>query len=368
MLKNSLRLLLCFYFVYGGASLAEASEIMWNGFASVYARESLTTNPRDSSTDDKGINFDNDTKVGLNMSSHFAKDWTAVGQIVASRRSITPANVAATWSPEFDWFFLNYDDPTTGLSMKVGRQLYPFSLTAEYVDVGLAYPWRELPEQFRTAVFFKSFEGLSLAYQKTIGESQFVARLFGGDARSGQPDQSNNAYNGYQINNLEGAVVSLEAEGWKLHATYSQFRIVITSPNFQTPPTPSTLVGSEFGSMNHNVTIGGTYDRHNIMGYLEYTLNCNTAFPDCLVKAYYGTLGYHLGAFLPHYTFALGDWDIPGEFNGRETSHGFGLNYQLDPAIVLKAEYLRQQDTGTAIFLTNVGWADSVALGLNVVF
>ena len=368
MFQKSLVSWICFCFIFGLAQSSSASEIILNGFASVYGRQSLTKNPMDQSTDDKGINFDNDSIIGLNISSHFAKDWTAVGQLVAGQRALSPSNVAPDWSPEFDWFFLTYEEPTTGLSVRVGRQLYPFSLTAEYVDVGLTLPWRTLPIQFRTAVFFKSFEGISVAYQKPIGDIQFNARIFGGDARSGQPVLGNNGYEGYEINNLIGVVSAFEGDGWKVQATYSQFRLILTMPNYQTLPLPSTLAKIEFGGMNHDFTIGGSYNKNHILGYLEYARACNSGFESCIADTYYGTLGYHLGSFLPHYTFSYGDWKIPGFFTGRETSHGFGINYQLDPSAVLKLEYLRQQDVGGAVFLTSVGTAESVAMGVDIVF
>ena len=105
-----------------------AANIEMNGFASVYGRSSTTQKVRDESTDDHGLNFSNDSKIGMNIRSNFEEGWSAVGQFLASQKHPIPNENGANWGGEFDWFFLKYEDPS-GFNLKIGRQLMPGSIT-----------------------------------------------------------------------------------------------------------------------------------------------------------------------------------------------------------------------------------------------
>ncbi len=341
-----------------------AANIEMNGFASVYGRSSTTQKVRDESTDDHGLNFSNDSKIGMNIRSNFEEGWSAVGQFLASQKHPIPNENGANWGGEFDWFFLKYEDPS-GFNLKIGRQLMPGSITAEYVDVGLTYPWRELPQQYYLAVSFKSFEGVALGYQMPFLGHTLTFQTYGGN---GRPLLQPNADMVIETNDILGAVLRLDAGDWLFQAVYAQVHILIINPSYSpTPPSPVNIETSLDGTVQA-VYLGGRYDAGKDMVYVEYLQSCRTGEPECDVRSYYGTYGRHFGKFLPHYTYAFADWIVAGFFDGHEISHTLGLNYQLRDSIVLKGEYLWQEDKHGAVFLTKEGRAESVAVGLDVVF
>lgn len=353
-----------------------AADIKLNGFASAYARASLTEDPHSLWTDGKGVNYSNDTKIGLNLRSDYEENWSANAQLVAAQKSILATNSSPTWAPGFDWFFVTYDDPATDLSINVGRQLFPGTLTAEYVDVGLTYPWRRLPEQFASIQPFKAFEGVSVQRQMNLFGQALSIRVFGGGGRP----------NGFdtvppttaEIDDLIGTRLNLEGDGWKLHSTYSQFHVVQLIPSYTATPTPpsnSTLniIRIAIPGTIRVFTLGAHYEKESLMIYSEYSQShlseTDAIFTSReLAKGYYSTLGYHFGKFLPHYTYSYAKFDAGHLIAGHEKSHALGLNYQMNPSTVVKGEYLIQEDTHGALVLSSEGTARSVALGINLVF
>jgi predicted porin len=347
----------------GFADESMATELKWNGFASMYARDALDKDTRDVSTQSKGIGTTNDSKFGLNLRADIDEEWSAVGQLVVSQKAYGPSGETPNWGGEFDWFFLSYRNLDYGFEIKAGRQLFPSTLTAEYVDVGITYPWRRLPQQFSAISQFKSFEGVSVSKKYQIADVNIDGRVFGGNGKSNlQPTGIATV----DITNMTGALLSAEGDGWKIQSTYTHLTVVYQTSPF-TPVSPG-LPTMEIPKTNLWV-LGGRYDRGGLVTYAEYGRSRNDD-NTIKVSGYYGMIGYHVGRFLPHYTYAMADWKLnPFFLDAKEISHNYGLNYQLNPSIVLKVEYLRQIDKRGALFLTKAdSWADSVAVGINAVF
>jgi len=349
-----------FIFVMAG-SLAEAAQLTWNGFASFYGQKSFTSDVYDLGLPQDKTDFSNGTKVGLNLRADFADNWSLIGQLLAAQRTLGfNNNSPPIWGPEYDWVYLNYD-PTNEINVRVGRQIFPGSLTAEYTDVGLALPWRRLPIQFYTLVQFKSFEGISGAYQLKLGADTLSIRLFGGDSR---PDQEDGLNFVYQINDLSGFTLSFEGNGWRVQATAAQFYYVPIIPS------PGITLQTNLGKY---IEAGGKYDKNNIVAYLEYIdSECGTGSTVCYGRGYYGTLGYRLGNFMPNFTYAYAENNFNTGFV-ELTSNIAGVNFQLNPSMVLKAEYLMEQGLNNATpgginYISASGVARSVSVGLDLVF
>jgi hypothetical protein len=361
----SVILLIFFLLSFLAAQLADAAQLTWNGFASFYGRKSLTVDTYDLSLNQDQLDLSNGTRVGLNLRDDFEDGWAFVGQLLAAQRGLgNVVNNPPNWSPQFDWAFLSYD-PTNEINVRVGRQIFPASLTSEYQDVGLAYPWRKLPAQFFAIAPFKSFEGISFAYQLTLGRQNLNLRLFGGNS---EPDLEPGISQSYQVNNLSGVALTYEGNNWRIRATAAQFVYVANFLATQTTPAFSFAA-----PQNKYFEIGGTYDQHNIMAYAEYVdVECPGSGIICYGRSYFGTLGYHLGNFLPHVTYSYGEANFETGFI-ELTSNAIGLNYQINPSIVLKAEYLIEQGLGPVAgggpaYISAAGVARSTSLGFDVVF
>jgi len=348
-------------------SLCFAANMTVNGFGSFFARQSLTDDVHDNSLEATKIDYSNSTRVGINVRSDLNSEWSAIGQLVASQKSLFSSTAPPNWTPAWDWIYLNYV-PSNNMTFKFGRQLFPTSMTSEYIDVGLVYPWRKLPVQFILAATpFKWFEGASGAYQFHWDNQTIEFKLFTGGSRP-QPDPGSTQV--IQIDNLTGGVLSIEKEGLRFQVTLSKYQLGINTPS--DPPVRILNLPKD----NHISGVGGYYDRNNIVAYAEYAYaNCGTA---CGARAYYGTLGYHIESFLPYVMYSDGAVEAINTYNANIRSTTIGLNYQVDSGIVLKTEYLTQNgdDIGPArAFLGSKsgaaiedGRADSYSIGLDVVF
>jgi hypothetical protein len=133
------------------------------------------------------------------------------------------------------------------------------------------------------------------------------------------------------VTNLLGAVASLEGEGWQIHLNASR---------------NTDVQGAVFSAHTQHYTAGYRYDRHHIVSWGEYGYEQS---PDGTVltggqtymgqsKGGYVLVGYRIGDFLPRYTYADGNYNL-GIYTGENTSHIFGLNYQMSTQAVVKAEY-----------------------------
>ncbi len=66
-----------------------------------------------------------------------------------------------------EWLYLTYK-PSNALRIKLGRQRIPFFNYSDSLDVGFAYPWLTLPQQFYDTAFFSTFDGLLANYEFTV--------------------------------------------------------------------------------------------------------------------------------------------------------------------------------------------------------
>jgi hypothetical protein len=344
-----------------------STEIIWNGFASFYGRKSVSKGTYEESLVPGSINAEDSTKLGLNMRSDFRKDMALVAQLVVAHRNEFSSR-PPKWSPDFDWFFVSYDSTDT-TNVQIGRQLLPGSLSGEYIDVGLTYPWREIPPAIAMADRFKSFEGISFTYRTQFGDGNLRLKAYGGESHDDAPTVGEV---GLEVDDLVGTMAVYENNGFRVLASYGQYRVAVMIPNFAyNPQNPASkpYFSSEIGELNKRLIAGASYDRGGLLTYAEYLEIRDDAFDGRFIEGYYGTLGYRLGKFLPHYTYGFADWDIPAQIQGTEVSHSIAVNYQFDPSVVIKTEFTRQRDTdGTLTLNKQDNWADSVAVGMDIVF
>ena len=66
-----------------------------------------------------------------------------------------------------EWLYATYQ-PNNALHIKFGRQRIPFFNYSDSLDVGFAYPWLTLPQQFYDTAFFSTFDGILANYEFSI--------------------------------------------------------------------------------------------------------------------------------------------------------------------------------------------------------
>lgn len=347
---------------------ARAANIVWNGFGSVYGKKSLTHDVYENSMGSPHVNFYSDSRVGLNMRSDFEKDWVLAAQIVASGRTISTSTSNPTWSPEFDWFYLGYN-PSNSVNIKVGRQLFPFGLVAEFTDVGLVYPWVRQPEQAASPI--KTLEGVSASYQLKFAELIWTGRVFAGSNAVTLSAQDQNL----TINNLLGVRLGFENDDWEFQTTLLKGDAKLTTRTIVSTPTV-VVIDTDLQAQEVVLWTAGTkFDNDKLLFYAEYGeygTDHGTQLPSgdkFLNKRqfYYATMGYYFGKIVPHYTYAYTHSDI-GVFIGDEISNAVGLNYEVNPSVVFKAQHAWWKDTDGKVTLNSSGSSRIITAGFDFVF
>lgn len=140
-------------------SLPSQAEITFNGFASIVAGTTTSSNDSLYGYDDN-IDFKEGSLFALQASSDLGEGLGVTVQIASKG--------ADDWEPEFKWAFLSYD-ATDELRILAGRQRAPFYMYSDFLDVSYAYPWITPP----TGVYdlaFDTYDGLSAIYSTSFGE------------------------------------------------------------------------------------------------------------------------------------------------------------------------------------------------------
>jgi hypothetical protein len=146
------------------------------------------------------------------------------------------------------------------------------------------------------------------------------------------------------LSDLVGARVSVDGDGWRIHAQASRF---FSETTLSAPLTAAYLSGH-----TQAYSLGYRYDRDGPVSWSEFTYSRT---PDGSPvnggkyvgngHGFYWLGGYRIGKFLPRYTFAqeVNAFNVltaSGYSNGKVTTHTIGLNYRAGQAVV-KVEYER---------------------------
>lgn len=312
--------------VLGSASVANA-EISWNGFGSVYYGQLLDENFLAPPLTNADPNFTTFSRLGLNISGGISNNMDFAAQLIA-----TGGNAPHSGFDMYaQWAFLNYRLGDATL-VRAGRQILPTFLASEFARVGFLLPYRSIPTSHLNP--FVAFDGLTLQHVWQLGDSmKLTGGIYGGEAVI---DLAIPAPVSYRGNNMYGARLTLDGDGWRFHL------------NGLSQNNELSAGGPVVEARSTAITTGFRYDKHNIVSWTEYSRSeATSGAPDTNGnrlgenrEAVYSLLGYRIGAFMPRYTYAYGDY-INGNNTPREifASHTVGLNYQLNPQAVFKVEY-----------------------------
>jgi len=294
------------------------------------------------------VTFLQDSKFGLQVTADVAEDMQAVAQILASAED-------DNYSMDIEWAYLDYT-ASESTNLRVGRIKQPVFLISDYLEVGYAYPWIRPPAEAYSNMPVDSIIGVQLLYQTRIGDMNFGFQPYFGSNTEGVPGQPTV---NFFADNYVGMALRLENRAFT-------FQISTFQTDVSTVDTASAL-NSE-GSATLSVA-SLSWDIANFVGYTEYTTRdiesdkgtlgqgFNAVPFDALFSdqdGYYITLGYRMGKYLPHVTFATIDSEPmaafdptnfagsgqPGPSQGaRQDSITLGLRYELNDSAALKMEY-----------------------------
>jgi len=350
--------------------VAPASAVQFDGFltAGGATHDDKNKNRYIGSLGDRGItddfSFETDSRFGLQISSDVSKDMAVVAQILGT-------GVNGNFNAIIEWAYIDYE-LAKFVSLRAGKIKQPVYLVNDYVEVGYAYPWIRPPvEVYYLNNPLNTVNGVELLFQFPVGKGTLAFQPYFGSNRDDIPNTGGVGF--FEAENIKGMDVKYSGRGYSVHASRFICDVKIFG-NISTQailgPTPDTLDIDLNGSGECDVRATGfNLDISNIVVYAEYqeretTETLSRAFGD--QDAWYTTLGYRMGKWLPHITFASIDGkssqvspfavtcaNPAGCAGGAiptsapitnfpisiQTSITYGLRYELNDSAALKIEH-----------------------------
>jgi hypothetical protein len=301
---------------FGIAMLASASAhaIQFDGFITVGAaiHDDDTNSATGSenryigSLGDRGITenltFETDTRFGLQISSEVSESMKVVAQLLG-RGTISNFDAIVEWA-YVDYEFVDW------LSLRAGKIKQPVYLVNDYVEVGYAYPWIRPPvEVYYQNNPLNTVNGAGLLFSFPVGPGALSFYPYVGSNRDDIPNTGGAAY--FEAENIVGIDVKYSGRGYTVHASTFQCEVNTFGrlDNVETGFGPVNIDLN--GKGDCDVTSAGlTFDVANVVVYAEWqerttTETLSRPFGD--QDAWYATLGYRIGKWLPHLTYATID-------------------------------------------------------------
>ncbi len=291
---------------------------------------------------DKQAYFHGDSDTGINKEGSF--QGTKMGLTVTSRVSnklsvamlLMSADDHEGYSVHADWAFASFSLSDT-FTLRVGKLKFPVGLVNEYVDVGAAYPWISAPillytdESAGAQATREAYTGGSLLW-----EGSFDDWTLGGDLFGGQVDLE-----GMSVKTLVGATLRANWDDMiEFQASAYKGEMHTASGEGMSDMNAMSNMMAAMNEKQHSAKlIGVKVDWNNIVAYAELakvTMDVTMMgekIGDSI--AWYTTLGYRVGKFLPHITRQ--DWERDNGSNHQISTAG--LSYSLSDSTVLKAEW-----------------------------
>ena len=160
---------------------------------------------------DNSLSFDQQSLLGLQADYTFNETLSVTGQLVG--------HTGAQRSSGLEWLYLTYK-PSNALQIKMGKQRIPFFNYSDSLDVGFAYPWLTLPQQFYDTAFFSTFEGVLANYEFTAND--WIINYEGYWGRYDDKFYLSSGEIDAQVSGLFGVNANVGYKDWTFRASYNQ--------------------------------------------------------------------------------------------------------------------------------------------------
>lgn len=349
----------------GAAPVMAVENVVLNGFMTAGATYTDSDTQWYNGNIRDEIGFEQDSRIGLQVAAQINPRMSVTAQLLGRARE-------EDYDAFFDWGFVSYAFSETW-EVRAGKIKFPTFLISDYIEVGYAYPWIRPPQEVYTSNPLTAIAGADALFRARLGNGDLLLQPYVGTSRGQStvvpqgaleinqmfpPEQQfpfgapgSVEFVDFEAQNLVGINASMNWDHFSVRAGFLSIEVSADALGV-------SQEDAEFWS------IGATMDLNNFIGYAEYFEReieggANLGFPN--QKGYYATLGYRLGKWMPHITYAKLDENGtpstcggPGQFPCGEAlkqdSVTLGVRYEIGAGAALKAEAQRVSPDGRGLF------------------
>ncbi len=308
----------------------------------------------------KRPNFNNDSRLGINLSAALNHQWQMAAQVLFYQRQVIA-----------DWYFMTHR-PFEGTALRFGRQKFATWLFSDSIDVGNTYPWVRPPLEVYSLNPINAHDSVSASQMLEVGsfELEFAASYgrineriddqLRGTSLAGADIDVHDLFGGYILVRNDIALLRTSYYTGKIDATSDLYDfegltgdfisiggkvdwkglLVLTEWAEVTTNTPQDKIDEAERqaaiASGEAATTGDSAAKAKAekLGLQAFVLNSDVFSG----QAWYVTLGYQFGDWLPHATYAALDTPDEALNYGDQTSTTLGVRYDISLVADVKAE------------------------------
>lgn len=266
---------------------------------------------------DKSADFGIDSRLGLQANVKFNDTFSAVGQLLTSRRQSD--------RPVVEWLYGQANLPA-GFSLQLGRMVLPTFMVSDSRSVGYAAHWLRAPQEVYALYPASAFDGGQLQYKATLGPVNLTAQLAAGKTKSDISLLGTAVTIDFE--KLRSANLLLETGNWLLRLGQTQAPGVKIS-GFGLPPLDDKFTG-----------VGVQYDNGTLLVMGEYTMRRQSAPAPFDSNSWYLSSGWRFGVWMPYATVSR--LTPKGSRSGlvpADKVSAIGLRWDAMRNVAIKAQY-----------------------------
>lgn len=169
------------------------------------------------STMDDTWTFSEESVAGLQVDSAISEKLAVSMQLKAA---------SAEEGVELEWGYLEYAfEPD--LKLRAGRLRAPGFMLSEFLDVGYAYPWVQVPTEVYGWLPFSRYEGIDLRYWTSVGGIDIRLNPYAGTTTNQQLAMGNLEFTD-QSSEFAGLDVQMTYDIFTVRAGYSKYHFTLT--------------------------------------------------------------------------------------------------------------------------------------------
>lgn len=269
------------------------------------------------------------SRAGLQLNARISDEAEAVVQLLARGSD--------DFAAEAQWAYLAYN-VRPDVTVRAGRLVLPFYLHSQYLNVGYAYPWVELPTEIYGAIPVDTMEGIDATWNLNTGSINHKLNVYWGSMEVDSGDLV------FEVDHQRGINLRSNLGNWSSWLSYTSSLVSLdlsaVAPPFSLDRAYAHYTGAGLQYDNGSLVVMGEITELKISAPANW-------FPT--QPAGYVMAGYRLGKLMPHITWAYVDAEDsadvgPGaqtfydSYADRQKSWTLGARYELATGIALKAE------------------------------